>query len=338
LPFIAHYLVSTFGISVNRARKLSTYSYLSKIKTPDQPDSVVCFLRDIGLSAAQIRDAVSFKPHVLGYSVDSTLHLYAHELMDAGFTGETLVSLIQFNPMILTLKGTVLRLQFWRQFLGDDDEALLKAMQKNKLLIQCDIDNHISPMLNLLKEYGISEKEIAALVMNGDRILLQNFDSLSRDLKRTEELGFLVGSKMFLQGFRMVIHLSEKTLDKKLALFKDRYGWSEEEIYSALRKMPSVFSLSVSKLMSKMDFLIGEAGLEPKHIASQPRLLAISLERILVPRYHVLSILKAKQLTKCGLLTVCVVSEKRFLELYVEPHKKHVPELHDVYLAAYKDV
>lgn len=296
------------------------------------------FLKDIGLSDAQIKDAVSFKPHVLGYSVSNTLNVCARELMAAGFTGGTLVSLTQFNPMILTLKGTASRLQFWRHFVGDNDEALLKAMQKNKLLLQCDIDNHVIPMLNLLKEYGISEKEIAALVMNGDRILLQNFDSLSRDLKRTEELGFLVGSKMFLQGFRMVIHLSEETLDKKVALFRDLYGWSEEEIYSALRKMPSVFSLSVSKLKSKMDFLTGEAGLESKNIVSQPRLLAISLERILIPRYHVLSILKAKRLTKCSLLTVCVISEKRFLELYVEPHKKYVPELHDVYLAAYKDV
>ncbi|KAF3327189.1 mTERF [Carex littledalei] len=336
MPFIAQYLVSSFGFSVYRARKVSTYSYLSRIKTPDQPNSVVSFLKDIGLSDAQIKSAVSFNPTVLGYSINNTLDPCARELMAAGFTGELLVRLTQFNPIILTLNGAVSRLHFWRSFLGNSEEALLKTIQRNRTLIQYDIDNHIIPMLNLLKEYKISEHEIAALVMIGDRILLHNIDSLSRNLKRTEELGFLVGSKMFVKGLRVVNSLSENTLDKKVAFFRDRYGWSEEEIYSVLRNMPSVFALSERKLKSKMDFLIGQAGLEPKHIASQARLLAFSLERMLIPRYHVLSILKAKQLTKSGLLSACVISEKRFLKMYVEPHKKYVPELHDAYLASYK--
>lgn len=338
MPFIAQYLVSSFGFSVYRARKVSTYSYLSRIKTPDQPDSVVSFLKDIGLSDAQIKSAVSFHPTVLGYSINNTLDPCARKLITAGFTGELLVSLTQFNPIILTLNCAVSRLQFWRSFLGNSDQTLLKVMQKNKPLIQYDIDNHIIPILNLLKEYRISEQEIAALLMIGDRILLHNIDSLSRNLKRTEELGFLVGSKMFVKGFRVVNNLSEKTLDKKLAFFRDQYGWSEKDIYSALRSMPSVFALSERKLKSKMDFLIGQAGLEPKNIASQARLLAFSLERMLIPRHHVLSILKPKQLTKSGLLSACVISEKRFLELYVEPHKKYVPELHDAYLAAYKEM
>jgi mTERF len=65
-----------------------------------------------------------------------------------------------------------------------------------------------------------------------------------------------------------------------------------------------------------------------RSVASQPLLLGYSLEKRLVPRHNVLSILAAKGLKKkLTLLSVCFFTERRFLEKFVESYKKDVPEL-----------
>ncbi|KAF3328499.1 hypothetical protein FCM35_KLT05577 [Carex littledalei] len=55
----------------------------------------------------------------------------------------------------------------------------------------------------------------------------------------------------------------------------------------------------------------------------------------LAPRHKVLSFLAAEGLRKrCTLFTACNCTEKRFLEKFVEPYKKDVPELSDAYFAS----
>lgn len=140
---------------------------------------------------------------------------------------------------------------------------------------------------------------------------------------------------MYFYGLLVVCGLEKKGLAKKLAFFKKRYGWSEEEVCSAFRKCPGFLSFSEENISSKMDFLIKRAGIEPRIIASQPRLLTCSMERTLVPRHNVLSALQGKGLIrKVSLLAVCVVSEKRFLDGYVVPYEKDLPELAKSYAAA----
>lgn len=112
-------------------------------------------------------------------------------------------------------------------------------------------------------------------------------------------------------------------------------GWSEEELYRAFTKSPRVLATSENKIKSNMGFLIREAKLTPGSIASQPHLLQYSLQKNLVPRHHVLSILAAKGLKKrYNLSSACGMSEKMFLERYLEPYKKEAPELVEAYFAA----
>lgn len=130
MPFIAKYLVSSFGFSPERALRVSTITArrLASIKTREQPDSVISFLGELGLSDSQIRRLILFSPAMLAHRVDRSFKPRARKLMDAGFGGKILVQLIQSNPQCLFLKGSLARLQFWRRFANNREEVLLKLL------------------------------------------------------------------------------------------------------------------------------------------------------------------------------------------------------------------
>ena len=105
---------------------------------------------------------------------------------------------------------------------------------------------------------------------------------------------------------------------------------------TAFRKSPSVLKFSEEKVKSNMHFLISIAGFEARKIAFQSRLLACSVERVLMPRYTVLSALKAKGVKKkISFSTACLLSEKSFRESCVVPFEKFVPGLGEAYAVAY---
>ncbi|XP_078151901.1 transcription termination factor MTERF8, chloroplastic-like [Carex rostrata] len=334
IPFLAKYLISSLGFSPDKALKCSTDSAFTTVKSSDQPESVVRFLKETGLSDDQIKNVVSFYPRLLASNVETILKPKVRELMDGGFSGELLVQLIRSNPKALVSKHTLSRLLFWRDFVGKGDQALLKILLRNGWLIQYDLDKYVAPRINLFKEYGLSNPNIVRVLEHG-HTMSRSLDSLKETLMFIEELGIPRESGKFFSTFNALCRYSKEKLKRKAEFIKTTCGWSQEELCSALTRAPSVLASSENKIKSTMDFLIQQAKLEPGSIASQPLLLTYSLEKRLVPRHHVLGILVAKGLEKsCNLSTVCILTEKTFLEKYIEPYKKEAPELVEAYSAA----
>jgi mTERF domain-containing protein, mitochondrial len=295
---------------------------------------VVKFLSDTGLSDTQIKAVVSFYPLLLSYNVEKTFKPKVLELIDAGCSGELLVQLIQNNPSALCLKDTLSRFLFWRDFVGNDDQALLKIIQKNILLITYNIDKKITPKINLLKEFGLSNPDLVSLVLCG-RCMNRNLESLRQTLDLIEELGIVRGSGVFLSALKTLDGISKNTIKRKVKFFQDTYGWLQKDMCSAFRKSPSLLSFSEDNVKSKMDFLIRQAGFEPRSVASCPVLIGRSLERVLIPRYTVLRALQANGHKLCSLSTAFKMTERSFSERYVVPFEKHVPGLGQAYVSAF---
>jgi mTERF len=226
LPFIAHHLISSFGFSPDRALKYSAYGHIAAIKSPARPEALVKFLSDTGLSETQIKAVVSFHPALLAYNLEKTLRPKVRELIDAGCSGELLVELIRRNPAALCLKDTLSRFLFWRDFVGKDDQRLLKIIQMKGLLMTYDIDKRVLPRLHLFKEYGFSNPEIIFLLQGGGRCMSQNLDSFKQTVGLIEVLGILRGSRLFLSVFKLLGGTSENTIKRKVEFFKKTYGWS----------------------------------------------------------------------------------------------------------------
>jgi mTERF domain-containing protein, mitochondrial len=336
VPFLARYLISSLGFPPDRARKLAAHKLVVPIKSEDGPELVIKFLRGIGFSDTQIRGVISFRPDLLSSNVDKTLKPKVRELMDAGFSGELLVPLIRYNPSALFVKDTLSRLHFWRDFVGNCDQGLIKIIQKNGLLITYDIDNYVIPRVNLLNDYGFSNQDILKLLGSGNcRFVSRSLDSLKQTFQFIEELGIPKKSRMFLAAFRSLKGYNTGILVRKVEFLKMTYGWSQEVVSSAFKKNPSILAVSEDKIKANMNFLIQKVMLEPRSIASQPLLLSFSLEKRLAPRHHVLSILAAKGLKrKLNFSCACSYTEEKFLELFVEPYKEDVPELAEAYFAA----
>ncbi|KAJ4744882.1 hypothetical protein LUZ62_001278 [Rhynchospora pubera] len=336
LPFIAQYLISSFAFSRDRVLKCSADRHLAAIKSSERPESVVTFLKNTGLSDDQIKAVVSFYPRILASNVEKTLKPKVRELMDGGFSGELLVLLIRYNPNALERKDTLSRLLFWRDFVGNNNEVLLKIIKRNRLLALFDIDNHVVPRINLLKEYGLSNQDIVSALQIGNCCMTTGLDSLRQKLELIEEMGLERGSRMFMCAFKAIGTLNKDHLKRKIKFFMVTYSWSAEEVYAAFRKYPNVLSLSENNVKWKMDFLMRKAGFESRNIALQSLLLGYSLERVLIPRYTVLSALQDNGLKKkFSLLNAAVMSESNFLKRYVVPHEKNVPGLGEIYAGAY---
>jgi mTERF domain-containing protein, mitochondrial len=203
-------------------------------------------------------------------------------------------------------------LLFLRDIIETGDETLLKIIRRNNSLITLDFNKNFIPKINLLKECGLSNRNIVAPFENGSRSMSLDLHSLTQTIELIEELGIARGSRMFLYGLRAVGSFSKDKILKKVEFYKNTYGWSPEDIHFAFRKYPFMLQISEEKIKSNMDFLVKKAKLEPRSMASRPSLLGYSLEKRLVPRHHVLSILAAKGLNiNFSLSYACSITEKK---------------------------
>jgi mTERF domain-containing protein, mitochondrial len=335
-PFVARYLISAFGVAPDQALEFSARKKLAAIKSVAQPESVVKLLKDTGLSDAQIKGAISSNPDVLSYNVERDLKPNLAELMTHGFSVDILAQLIRYCPGNLTMREIARRLSLCRNFVGMDDVALSKFIMRNHFMLNIDIDRYIVPKMDLLKECGLSDQDIAALFGNGHSCTRRSISYLRSIIDLIENLGVLRGSRSFLAGLKTLSNFNIDTIKKKFEFFKTAYGWSHEEVCAAFGKYPNILAMSEVRVKSNMDFLIREVKIEPSSIASVPILLGYSLKKRLIPRHRVLCILDAKKLKeRCNLFDACMLPEKTFVERYIEPYKKDAPEVSDAYFAAF---
>lgn len=154
-------------------------------------------------------------------------------------------------------------------------------------------------------------------------------------LELVEGFGFPRGSPMFLFSLTSFSGIGSDTLEAKMEIYRG-FGWSREDLVSALLKAPLIVRFSEANIRAKVEFLVETAGCTQKYIALRPNLLGYSLEKRLVPRHQVMKILKSKGLfpRKQDLYTIVCLSEKDFLGSIVQPHENTEPALFETYIAA----
>jgi len=82
-----------------------------------------------------------------------------------------------------------------------------------------------------------------------------------------------------------------------------------------------------------MSFLLKAMGLPSEDIAEYPPVLAYSLEKRIISRFHVIKILKSKGLLDNSFHTgsFMTITEEKFLKKFVIDFQKDLPLLPDVY-------
>lgn len=143
-----------------------------------------------------------------------------------------------------------------------------------------------------------------------------------------DKLGVPRDSPMFRYALLAFAVQSQEKIDKKMGIL-EMLGWSQDDVLTAVRKMPGLLTMSEERIRTAVNFLTRDVGLEIPYIAQRPVLVMYSYERRLLPRHSLLNILNEKGLLypELDFYSVIALTEKKFLDKYVHPYEKSIPGL-----------
>ncbi|XP_074570970.1 uncharacterized protein LOC141827581 [Curcuma longa] len=330
--FMVEYLVSTCGFSVDAASKVS--KSLPRIQSTENPDVVLGFLRSQGLDGANLRKVISWRPGLLGWDVETNLAPKFQFLRDMGLSESDIIDVVLLHPTIIGLnfQNTLLpRLKVWESLFGSK-EILVKNLRRCGWFLSSNIENVVRPNTNFLRdECGIPEEQLSLVIRRHPCFIVQNPESLRALVDRAEGIGIPRGSGMFHWILDVLHRVSREKFEAHVKLMNS-FGWSNSEFVAAIKKYPTFLWLSTEALQRKMKFFINNVGSTPSDIAKHPVVLQFSLEKRLIPRFHVMEILKSEGLwtSRDKLHTFFSSPGPKFLQKYVHPHKDKLPKLLEV--------
>ncbi|KAG6488177.1 transcription termination factor MTERF8, chloroplastic-like [Zingiber officinale] len=329
--FLAEYLVDTCGFSADDASKVS--KSFRRFRSTEKPDAVLGFFRSQGLDGANLRKIISWKPRLLGWDVETNLAPKFNFLRDMGFSVSDAVKVVMRHPGILSLnvQNTLLpRLKVWESLFGSR-EILLKNLRRRSRFI-CNNDNLVRPNLNFLRdECGIPEEQVFLVIKRDPSFMVQNLDAIRALVNRADEIGIPRESRMFLWIVFALRRVSREKFEARVKIMNS-FGWSNSDYVAVVKKHPTLIWVSTEALQRKMEFLIKDVGMAPLDIAKHSTFLDLSLEKRLIPRFHVMEILKSEGLwtSQMKVSTLFSLPGPKFLQKYVLPYKDKLPKLLEV--------
>ncbi|XP_074561618.1 transcription termination factor MTERF15, mitochondrial-like [Curcuma longa] len=327
-PFsVVEYLVDSCGLSAAEASKASLS--LSGLKSSEKPDYSLNFLKSQGFTDSHIKRIINICPGIVCTKVEPKFR----SLLDAGFSQSDLVEIITSYPYILNfnMRSVVPKLEFWDRLFGSR-ELLVKCLKQN-WFFSFSVEKRILPNLKFFMDVcGISEEKASQVMRNRPEFLGQKPDSLQILVRRADELGVPRQSPMYPRLLIALYGVTKENFEAKHKLFTS-LGWSESDFFTAVRKTPTLLTISQPHIRRKIEFFVKEVGCSPSFITQHPGILLFSLDKRVIPRFQVLELLKSENLwtAKGSLLSYLIPSDKKFMEKFVLPYKEKVPKLVDIY-------
>ncbi|CAL4958102.1 unnamed protein product [Urochloa decumbens] len=350
-PFsLEEFLVDACGLAPALARKTANKAFdesskltkkafedlsRSRLKSASNPRAVLALLSGVGLSRADIAAVVAADPLLLR-AWPKNIGPRLLDLRDRlGLSAPQIVCFLLVNSRALRSCDFVPRLEFFISLYGSF-EKVIEVMKTNNSIIQSDLERVVKPNIALLRECGLSVRDIAQLSSVKPRLLNSNIEHVKELVLRAEELGVPRGSRMFWRAVSVVSNNSKENVAVRLQFLKSTLGCYGSEVATAVSKMPSILGLSEEYLHRKIAFLINEVGLTPPYIVERPFLLAYSLEKRMIPRHYVMKVLHEKGLLNSNMsfCSIAMLGEEAFKLRFIDCHKDSLPGLADFYAAA----
>ncbi|XP_078162004.1 transcription termination factor MTEF18, mitochondrial-like [Carex rostrata] len=335
LHFAVEYLVQSCGLSSAQALRAS--KHIPHLKSPEKPDTVLCFLREIGLSESDIRAAVSRDPRILCSHVEKNWRPNIGKLQELGFSTEFISGLISRNPHLFRF-NFLPKLDFWMEFLGSVESLSVVLKVWGGAPLGSNWENVIMPNLSFLQEEcGLSPRQIVRLMKSAPRVISYRPEIVKMKAEKAAGLVNARSSGIFTDALIVVCCLSQHTIDARLNNLRN-LGLSLKEVDYLVGKAPLLLTKTEEMIGRKMEFLMKEAGIDKLHVIRNPFLLMSSLENRLIPRNLVRKLLMSKGLPGANLKFASFIrpSDKEFVEKFVLPHENAIPDLHRAYADAGK--
>ena len=328
--FTLSYLINSCGFSLEAAVSASKYV---NFENPDKADLVVSFFKKNGFSQSQISKIITGHPPVLLSDPHKTLLPKLLFFQSKGFTSSDIATVLCTQPQILkrSLKNHIIpSFDFLTNWLGTVQNSSI-AIKRCPAILVTKLDTCVVHNVNLLRENGVPESNIRALLKQNPRVIVSY--RLKEILDKVKEIGFNPLKFRFVHAVYAMVGVNKSKWERKVKAYK-RWGLSEEEILLAFRTSPHCILASEDKIMRIMDFLVNKMGLEASLIVKRPELVSNSLEKRLIPRASVIEVLLSKGLVvkkNIYFPTMFQSSEKSFLQKFVTPYREKVSDLLKLY-------
>ncbi|KAK9135103.1 hypothetical protein Syun_014433 [Stephania yunnanensis] len=331
--FTLSYLLNSCGLSPESALSASKKV---RFKSPSKPDSVLHFLRNHGFSDTQIANLITKRPLLLLAKPQHTLLPKLKFLNELGLSEPEVAHYLSTDPTIL-FRGLESKIkpsyEYLKSLLGTDENVAATIKSScSSWIFNFDLRRVIGQKVEILRKYGVPEKNIAKLVMVRPQSLSKNGDRFEELVENISEMGLNPSSMQFVNALYIFAGMSVSTLESKLRVFES-YGWSEDEIVSAIRNQPVCISISKEKLNEGLNFFMNKLKWEPSKLAKDANLLGLSLEKRVIPRWMVIQYLHSKCLIKDAVSIRCVLklTEAKFLDKFLDKYKCKAPKIMKLY-------
>lgn len=328
-------LVAACGLTGAEALKAS--KRLQKVPSNlDAALTFLAFLADFRLSKDDIAAASSRYPRFLHLKVDETLTSQVARLRDIGLSTPEIGRLITIAPCILSNPRTISRLEFYLSFLGSYPRVHSALRNNSSLLRRNNIESEVKPNIAFLEQCGLTTCDIAKILMSGSRILIMQPEHVKEIVACADKFGMPRESAGFRYALMAVTGISPVRVSAKLDFLRMVIGCSDAQLHIAVSRFPLILTYSEVKLSRSLEFLKAEVGLEPQYIVLRPALLSHSIQKRLMPRYHVMKVLNEKGLLKkdTDFYSMVKIVEESFFKKFLLPYHRSVPGLEKAYLAA----
>ncbi|GLJ32379.1 hypothetical protein SUGI_0651610 [Cryptomeria japonica] len=268
-------------------------------------EQVIHSLKKRGFTEVQIARIMRMKPQLFGYA-ERTFQPKLKLLEDFGLVDQNLAKLLTINPSILGYnlkKSLPPKMEFLKEVFQSQD-VLVKALLKSPRLLSFSLEKNLKPSFTFWQGWGFSGTGLSDfLAVNPDVLSRTSLTPAQLDLiQEIVKIGIEKESKMFKYIVSIVAVSRVETLNSKIENLK-LCGLSAEEIWQLFGASPLIVSLSKENVREKMNFLVNTAELPANYVVKRPRILTVSLEKTMRPRFLVWQKIKSISDFNLALLT-----------------------------------
>ncbi|XP_042461115.1 transcription termination factor MTERF4, chloroplastic-like [Zingiber officinale] len=322
-------LIRSCGISDRAALSISKKVQLD---TLDRALSVLTLLKDYGFDEAHLVRLVDRLPRVLVMDAEKTLRPKLEHFRRIGLVGTALSEILSAKPVLLGYsveKRLLPNAELLKSF-SITNAKLVNAIKSSPWLMTLDIRTKLLPKVDALRAYGVPDDVILVLFTGYGYALLTDTARFNEAFDKIKKMGICPKKTTFARALGMLALLPEKKWVEKVENFMG-LGWSQDNVLEAFSKQPHIVRISTEKTRKIVEFLEEKLGWTPEHTVKYAVVLSMSLEKRLLPRCAVLSILMHKGLIKPGFTgNHFLMSSKNFQMEFVTKYQEQAPEIVEV--------
>ncbi|KAK1384713.1 hypothetical protein POM88_022448 [Heracleum sosnowskyi] len=323
-------LKSTHLCFLNSTHRYLSHNVQSEITVTRKDDEPVKGLfKNYGFSDTQILKLIKKYPSILSLNIGIAKPKLDY-FRSYGFTSNDICHILEVDRCILrcNLENRIIPSFEFLKSLLQDNASVIVAVKRNSRVLMKDISKNVSPNIELLLNHRVPENRILVMLRDQLSNLTTHTEKFKAVIEEIKEFGFVPEKKSFLNAILLFTRLSKSTRERKWDLYR-KWGWSEDEILSALRKQPFIMTTSEEKIERVMDFLVNKMGWGVSQVSYHPKAIMHSLENWTMPRCLVVKFLLSKGVLKKNLTlgSLLGLNEEIFRKRFVDQFCVNFPEV-----------